>query len=279
MVSHIRFLTRQYKYKCGYMPYWFLLIFSHWVLKEFSMAYYYKVSPEFFPRGFWRSFQFAIYIWRIDQEGVLRNKNMWSIVWERCLPWGVCWGRGVSPTHPFTMYISGSPKLQWNEWIIWTLHVSLLLSLYNTNNTRPYLRMPRGAGSSQKANVSYRFACVAVGVWVEPVSQLSCTSFKPGPQWCNSLSALGGFWPGVWTQALWRLFCHADGVPDGSPTDSAPFMSLHESYHIPSSNKSRHRLSSEAICVSFMTPAGDKTRAMAMHHLSTCAISGSGVLV
>ena len=27
MVSHIRFLTRQYKYKCGYMPYWFLLIF------------------------------------------------------------------------------------------------------------------------------------------------------------------------------------------------------------------------------------------------------------
>ena len=33
MVSHIRFLTRQYKYKCGRMSCGFSLYFFHWVFK------------------------------------------------------------------------------------------------------------------------------------------------------------------------------------------------------------------------------------------------------
>jgi hypothetical protein len=45
MVSHKRFLTRQYKYKCLDMPHRFLLIFSHWVLKEFLVAHRIALFP------------------------------------------------------------------------------------------------------------------------------------------------------------------------------------------------------------------------------------------
>jgi hypothetical protein len=56
---------------------------------------------------------------------------MWSIVWEGCLPGGVCWGKGVFPTHPFT------PVYKWvpHNAIIQESHfvsLPLCLLLYTT---------------------------------------------------------------------------------------------------------------------------------------------------
>jgi hypothetical protein len=47
-----------------------------------------------------------------DALELLGLKYVINCVWEGCIPGGVCWGRGVSPAHPFSLYISGSPTLQ-----------------------------------------------------------------------------------------------------------------------------------------------------------------------
>jgi hypothetical protein len=61
---------------------------------------------------------------------------MWSIVWEGCLPGGVCWGKGVSPTHSFT------PVYKWvsHNTIIQESHFCLFFYLFyiTTNLTRPF---------------------------------------------------------------------------------------------------------------------------------------------
>jgi hypothetical protein len=65
---------------------------------------------------------------------------MWSIVWEGCFPGGVCWGKGVSPTHPFT------PVYKWVFYnaIIQESHLCLFLCLftsyYNTLSARRFYR-------------------------------------------------------------------------------------------------------------------------------------------
>jgi hypothetical protein len=43
---------------------------------------------------------------------VLRNKHVINCICAGCLLESVCWGKGVSPTYPFILYINGSPIIQ-----------------------------------------------------------------------------------------------------------------------------------------------------------------------